>query len=234
MDQSINLSEIVEKHGKWLRDEKGGERWSCPIGANLRRADLSDADLSGANLRRADLSGADLSGADLSGADLRRADLSGADLSGADLSDANLSGADLSDANLSGANLSGADLSGADLSGADLSGAKNFFNPIKWMSENFEHDDLGFIVYKTFGAYYKQPEWKIEAGSFIEENVNPLPTNDCGCGINFATIKWIKNDQNNPGIWRCRIHWMDCVGVVIPYNTDGKARCSRLELIGII
>ena len=215
MDQSINLSEIVEKHGKWLRDEKGGERWSCPIGANLRRADLSDADL-----RRADLSDANLSGADLSGADLRRADLS----------DANLSGADLRRANLSGANLSG-----ADLSDANLSDAKNMLNPIKWMADNFEHDDLGFIVYKTFGAYQNPPEtWRLEPGSYIEEVVNPLPTNDCGCGINFATIKWIKGDQSDPKIWRCRIRWMDCVGVVVPYNTDGKARCSRLELIEIV
>ena len=100
---------------------------------DLRRADLSGADLSDANLRRADLSGADLRRADLSGADLSGANLSDANLRRANLSDANLrradlSGADLSDANLRGANLSGADLSGADLSDAnlrraDLSGA---------------------------------------------------------------------------------------------------------------
>ena len=69
------LAEIIEKHGKWLRDEDGGER-----------ADLSDADLSGANLSDANLSGANLSDADLSGSNL-----SGAYLSGANLSDANLS-----------------------------------------------------------------------------------------------------------------------------------------------
>ena len=260
MDQSINLNEIVEKHGKWLRDEEGGERWVCPVGANLGDANLSGADLSRANLRRADLSRANLSGANLGDANLRRADLSDADLSDANLSGANLSGAnlgganlsraDLSRANLSGANLgdanlrradlsdanlSGADLSRANLSGADLSGAKNMLNPIKWMADNFEHDDLGFIVYKTFGAYQTPPEvWKLEAGSFIEENVNPLPTNDCGCGINFATVKWIKRDQSNPKIWRCRIRWMDCIGVVVPYNTNGKARCSRLELIELV
>jgi hypothetical protein len=82
---------------------------------NLRRADLSGADLSGADLRRADLSGADL----------RRADLSGADLSGADLRRADLSGADLSGADLSGADLSGAYLSGAYLRMADLKEVKN-------------------------------------------------------------------------------------------------------------
>lgn len=58
------LKEICIKHLKWLNGEKGGER-----------ADLRDANLSDANLRRADLSGADLSDADL-----RRADLSGANL----------------------------------------------------------------------------------------------------------------------------------------------------------
>ena len=95
----MNIKEVLDKHLKWLMNEKGG-RW--------------------ANLSRADLSGADLSGADLSRADLRWADLSGADLRGA-----NLSRADLSGANLRGANLRGADLRGANLRGADLRGANN-------------------------------------------------------------------------------------------------------------
>jgi len=229
MDQQA-LSERINKHGKWLRDEPDGERFVCKW-----REDFSGADLSGANLSSADLSGANLSSANLSGADLSDANLRSADLRSANLSSANLSGADLRGANLSDANLSDANLRSADLRSANLSDAKNLLNPIKWMSENFEHDDLGFIVYKTFGAYYRQPEtWVLEDGSFIEENVNPLPTNDCGCGINFATIKWIKHDQSDPKIWRCRIRWLDCVGVVVPFNTDGKARCSRLELIEVV
>jgi hypothetical protein len=48
------LQEIIESHGRWLRNEEGGER------ANLRSADLSSADLSGADLRSADLRSADL------------------------------------------------------------------------------------------------------------------------------------------------------------------------------
>ena len=78
------LQEIIKSHGRWLRNEEGGER-----------ADLSSANLSGANLRGANLRGADLSGADLSGADLSSANLRGAYLSSADLSSAYLSGADL-------------------------------------------------------------------------------------------------------------------------------------------
>ena len=103
------------------------------IGANLREANLSGADLGyaglgganliGANLRRADLKGAYLGEADLIGADLNEADLSGAYLSEADLSEAKLGRADLRGANLSEADLSGAGLAGADLAGADLRGA---------------------------------------------------------------------------------------------------------------
>mgnify|MGYP005834020473 CR=1 FL=1 len=103
------LQEIIKSHGRWLRNEEVGER------ANLRSADLSDANLSDAYLRSANLSDANLSDAYLRSANLRSADLSGANLSDANLSDADLSGADLSDANLSGADLSGADLSGAYL-----------------------------------------------------------------------------------------------------------------------
>ena len=58
------ISEILERHMKWLSYEEGGEKADLS-GANLRLADLSEADLSEANLRGADLSGADLSGTDL-------------------------------------------------------------------------------------------------------------------------------------------------------------------------
>jgi len=58
------LKVILEKHAKWLRDEKGGER------ANLQGAYLRSANLQGAYLRSANLQGADLRGADLRGADL--------------------------------------------------------------------------------------------------------------------------------------------------------------------
>ena len=78
------LQEIIKSHGRWLRNEEGGER------ANLRDAYLSGANLRGADLRDANLSDANLSDAYLSGADLR-----GANLRGANLRDANLSGADL-------------------------------------------------------------------------------------------------------------------------------------------
>ena len=81
--------------------------------ANLRGADLSDADLSDANLRGADLRRANLYDANLYDADLRDANLRDADLCNADLRSANLC-----DADLRGANLYGADLRSTDLRGA--------------------------------------------------------------------------------------------------------------------
>ena len=75
------LSEVLNKHKKWINNEDGGER------AYLREADLSEADLSEADLSKADLRGADLSEADLRGAYLSGAYLSGADLRGAYLSE---------------------------------------------------------------------------------------------------------------------------------------------------
>ena len=55
----ITLEEILDKHEKWLNDEKGGER------AILKNADLSYVDLSSINLFDADLYNADLTNTDL-------------------------------------------------------------------------------------------------------------------------------------------------------------------------
>ncbi len=63
------LEEIIKKHIKWVRNEKGGEQ------ANLWGANLRGANLRGANLREADLREADLREANLWGANLRGANL---------------------------------------------------------------------------------------------------------------------------------------------------------------
>jgi uncharacterized protein YjbI with pentapeptide repeats len=86
--------------------------------------DLLGADLRTANLSRANLGGSDLRGADLSRANLGGADLRGADLRGANLREANLHWADLISANLSRAYVGRTDLSLADLRGADLRNVK--------------------------------------------------------------------------------------------------------------
>ena len=199
-------------------------------GANLSGADLSYADLSGANLSYANLSGANLSGANLSGADLGGANLSDADLSGANLSYADLSYADLSDANLSDANLSG-----ANLGGADLSYAKNVFSVQEFIKNHFEYNKTGLIVFKAFGKETpnNSNKWgKPKKNKIITEVCNPVVTNDCGCGVNCATLEWIeKQGWSNVEVWKCVILYKDLPGLVVPWNSNGKIRCNRLKLI---
>ena len=182
-------------------------------------------------LSDANLSGADLSGADLRRADLRRANLSGADLRRANLSDADLSGADLRRANLSDADLSDADLSDADLRRADLSGSQGLLDAINYMEAHFERTDEGYIVYKSFNENYSAPDsWKIEPGEIIEEAVNCNRTTECGCGINVAPLEWVRiNGCNQP--YKLLIRWEWLPGVVVPYNTDGKIRCSKAQIL---
>lgn len=214
--------EIIRKNGLWRRGEPGGVR------ADLRGVNLSCADLSEADLSRAILSGADLCGAGLYGADLYGADLSRADLSEADLSHANLSYA-----NLSRADLSGADLSRADLSCANLSGARGLLDASEYLKANLERNEAGYIVYKTFGETYAAPDqWRLEPGAVLEEVCNPNRTDDCGCGINVGTAEWVGNNYSGT-VYRLLIRWEWLAGVVVPYNTDGKIRCSRAEIIGL-
>jgi uncharacterized protein YjbI with pentapeptide repeats len=95
--------------------------------SNFRGADLSRANLSQAYLYEANLSGANLEEADLTGANLSRTDLSSANLSGADLNSASLSQANLSKVNLTDANLAWAHLVEATLSEANLTNASLSF-----------------------------------------------------------------------------------------------------------
>ena len=172
--------------------------------ANLRGANLVDADLVDANLIGANLRGADLRHANLSGAVLRRA------------------------------NLIGADLRHADLRRADLSGAINdFTNPIDFIVENFERVPDGVIVYKAFGENYSPPsKWAIMPGAILEEEVNYTRTSECACGVNVATMGWIRRNVNDSkDVWRCLIRWEWLPGVCVPYHTDGKIRAARVMLL---
>ena len=210
------LAEILAAHKLWLNGEEGGVR------ANLSKADLSCANLSGANLRCADLSGANLSGANLSKADL---------------SCANLSWADLRCADLSGANLSGAKLSGANLSKANLSWAKELLSAVNFIDAHFERVADGYIAYKTFNSEYAAPEsWTLAEGSVITENVNFNRCEECGCGINVAPLDWVKSHYGWRGgaIWKVLIRWEWLCGVCVPYNSDGKIRCERVELLEVV
>jgi uncharacterized protein YjbI with pentapeptide repeats len=206
---------------------------------NLRNADLNSADLKGANLKGANLYLANLYHANLFGANLISADLSGADLRRADLRQAILNYAILFNDSLFGANLSSANLSGADLRGANL--RWTILNDTKGLLSNEDLLDIHFvkaernhwIVYKAFGnTSYPQPDhWELKPGSILVENkLNEDRKEDCGSGVNFATLKWVEGFYDNPGeIWKCEVN-LTC-NVIMPYGTNGKGRCRKLKLI---
>ncbi len=186
---------------------------------------------------KADLSYADLKGADLKGANLSYANLKSADLRNTDLKDVNLRNANLSYARLNSAELRNADLSNADLRCTDLSDAKNILSPIDYLKKNFEFTSDGIVAYKVFNRTYTSPKkWVIQSGSIITENCNPNRVDVCGCGINVASLKWIKDNYDGDiwKTWKVLIRWEWLVGVIVPYNTDGKIRCERCELLEIV
>ena len=156
----------------------------------------------------------------------------------ADLRNADLYGADLCGADLRNTNLRDADLRGADLYGADLSNAKNIKNQnsADYIMAHFDKTGDGIIVYKTFNNHQQpNPNWIIEEGSVIEENVNYNRTNDCGCGVNVATLDWIKkHGGQGRDIWECLIKWEWLSDVVVPYHTDGKIRAGRVQLVRVV
>jgi hypothetical protein len=146
-------------------------------------------------------------------------------------------GANLSDANLSGANLGGADLSGVNLSGANLSGVLGLLDAADWISQNLalDPDGRGYIAYKVFGGSYPpSARWSITPGSILTEVVNPCPTCDCASGINVATLVWVRATYPSAVVWRVLIRYEWLASVAVPYATDGKLRCSRIELLGIV
>jgi uncharacterized protein YjbI with pentapeptide repeats len=153
----------------------------------------------------------------------------------ADLRGTNLHFADLRCANLSDADLSDADLSDANLRCANLSGAKNLVSSINYMEAHFERTAEGYIAYKTFNSIYEAPErWTIAPGSVIDEVVNECRTTMCGSGINVAPLEWVRREYPGKTIWKVLIRWEWLPGVCVPYNTDGKIRCERVELVEVV
>ena len=169
---------------------------------------------------------------------LSGANLQGADLQFANLRNANLRNANLTGANLQGANLTGANLRNANLRNADLSGATGLIESWKWLNDNFRRTNGGFVVYKAIGEthFAAAKHWQIRPRSILTETVNSCRTDRCGSGVNFGTLDFINNDDRlkKCDIWKCLLRWRDLPGLIVPYNTDGKARCGSLQLIKLV
>lgn len=132
------------------------------------------------------------------------------------------------------ADLTDANMTRADLTDANMSQAKSVTLVADWLAQNFKRDKVGVIVFRRENGDRAHPSnWEFKVGAIIEEVVNPDRCTICGCGVSFATLEWVRGHYKGP-IWRCRIKWIDLADVVVPFGTDGKARCRRLELLEVI
>jgi hypothetical protein len=127
------------------------------------------------------------------------------------------------------------------LIGTNFSGSSGFLDPIEYIDANFCEDASGLIVYKIFGDYHKpNPKWIIKEDSIITDIVNPDRTDYHGCGIHVGSEKWLanyirtntdpKHGRGVKDIWECYIRREWFPGIVVPYETDGEIRTSRLQL----
>lgn len=212
---NAQLEVILKEHKLWLNDKNDGTR-----------ADLSGVDLSYRTLRNVDLSYAILADADLNHAVLTNTDLSYAILTRANLRSTVLRSTVLR----------GTILCDTILDKADLSGAKGLLSAADFLEQRFERTDAGYIAYKVFGAEYKPPKnWEIISGATLTETVNPDRCTECGSGINVAPLGWVKKRYPCKGpIWKVLIKWEWLPGVIVPYMTDGKIRCEKVQLLKIV
>jgi hypothetical protein len=142
--------------------------------------------------------------------------------------------ADLSGADLSGADLSRADLSGADLSRADLSGAYGISlelsTPLALLAEQ-----VGKVrLYKLVDAKGEGPfngGLIYEIGkSYRVTNADCDPRQDCGAGINVASLDWCLKEWR-PG-WRVLVVEFTTKDIAcIPLGSDGKIRLHRCRVV---
>jgi uncharacterized protein YjbI with pentapeptide repeats len=192
-EQIAILMDGPEAWNAWRRRRENFDTNLDLSGANLRKANLHQANLSGdgiskAILNRADLSGADLSRAGLSGAYLSRANLTKANLLRAELVEADLRGANLTEANLLRANLRWADLSGADLSGANL------------LRANLSGADLS-------GANLKGAN--LEEVLFLRTNLEGASLEKANlCGADLQGVLLVGTRLANANLTGCRVYGM--------------------------
>ena len=182
--------------------------------ADLRGANLTDAQLQGANLAGAQLQGANLQGAQLQGAILALARLQGANLrraalQGAELLAAELQGADLHFANLQGAVLDDAWLQGAQLGGAKLQGASLYQTQLLGASLK-EVQLQGALLYHIFGWRSNVPDANAEGARVVSPETGPkyLASHCVGCDptdwspSSFVALKQLIERQVPKGVRR--------------------------------
>lgn len=126
----------------------------------------------------------------------------------------------------------------SNLSSADLRSAKKL--PHKWHSElNILRFQTGKLkAYKFIDANGKSPlncskKLSYEAGKTVtEKDFNADDMQDCGAGINIATLEWCERERQGEPVIEVEFDAKDIVS--IPYISDGKFRVKKLKVLKIL
>ena len=138
-----SVAGALRSHQLWI--DTGGKEGALLIapGADLRGADLKDAEMPGMSLARADLSGADCRDAFFRRSDLNMVKFVETNLEYTDLAMCRLRQANFKRARMAGTNLRGADLTAARFTGARLAGA--VFDGCKMLGTDVRGCDLRHV-----------------------------------------------------------------------------------------
>ena len=233
--QNVDAQYVQADDAEFLRATLKGANFSGAVMHRVRFPEVKGDNMKfiQATMNRAYMQNFHGVGCDFTGAMMRNGDISYSDMEQANFGAADLDAVDMSSCRMRYSMFDvNTNLEWANLRDVNLSGCVGLIDPSDWMEENFERTDEGYRVFKVFGKTYISPEhWFISPGSVIREVVNPNRTVGCACGVNFAHKEWFGNDEL-PLLWECLLEWRDLPAVVVPFNTDGKARCSRLTLVG--
>lgn len=228
------VDEVIDKHALWL--DSGHERGEA---AGFANKDLKGKDFFDANLERASFFRADISYATFHCADLRRALFQEVTAAGANFREANLGRACFY-----GADLTGAILPHASINAADFRQTKGLLNDYEWLNQNLASTDEGYIAYKIFGVcthtvFSRCAECDhtipgLSPGQTMSEITDPTRTVLMGAGVEVGTREWADSQQpyGSPGeVWKVLIRWKWAAGIVVPYHTDGRFRCPKIEFL---
>ena len=143
--------------------------------------------------------------------------------------------ADLRGANLRGANLRGANLYGANLRGANLYGAKGSTKYqttplLLLLDQPGKIRAYKLVTAEGIGPFNGGMTYKV-GQSYSVENANTDETEQCGAGINLATMDWcLKAWREGYRILVAEFTAKDIAA--IPTHTDGKFRVHRCKIVG--
>jgi Pentapeptide repeats (8 copies) len=159
----------------------------------------------------------------------RGADLGGADLGGAYLGGAYLRGADLRGANLHDANLGGAYLHGADLHGAEGVNPRHHNDLLILLDQPGQIRAYKLVNSLGVGPYNGGITYRI-GETYHVADANCDPTQQCGPGINLATLPWCVREWRDD--YRILIAEFIADDVAAIPLGDGKFRVHKCSIVG--